>query len=46
MSFQSSIGRWKFVTDQRPRHSPEDQLQLAVYSQLLTRVYYDGKTPI
>ena len=39
------IGRWDFVTSSglviRPRSAP-----LAVYSQLLTRVYLDGKAPI
>ena len=40
------IGPWKFVTASGLVVPPEDQLALTVYSQLLTRVYYDGKTPI
>jgi len=40
------IGRWDFVTNSGLVVAPEDQLALAVYSQLLTRVYYDGKVPI
>jgi len=40
------IGRWQFVTNSGLVIAPEDQLVLAVYSQLLTRVYYDGKWPI
>jgi EpsI family protein len=40
------IGRWDFVTNSGLVVAPEDQLVLAVYSQLLTRVYYDGKAPI
>lgn len=42
----TQIGRWKFVTNSGLVVAPEDQLLLAVYSQLLTRVYYDGKYPI
>ena len=41
-----NIGRWKFVTASGLVTAPPDQLQRAVYSQLLTRVYYDGEAPI
>jgi EpsI family protein len=40
------IGRWDFVTSSGLVIPPDDQLQLALYSQLLTRVYSDGKTAI
>src|SRR3954470_637697 len=40
------IGRWKFVTSSGLVTAPPDQLQQAVYSQLLTRVYSDGDMPI
>lgn len=42
----AQIGRWKFVTTSGLVVPPKDQLALTIYSQLLTRVYYDGKTPI
>lgn len=42
----NQIGPWKFVTASGLVVPPEDQLALTIYSQLLTRVYYDGKTPI
>jgi EpsI family protein len=40
------IGRWQFVTTSGLVIPPEDQLQLALYSQLLTRVYSDGSNSI
>jgi EpsI family protein len=40
------IGRWNFVTSSGLVIPPSDQLQLALYSQLLTRVYSDGNTAI
>jgi EpsI family protein len=40
------IGRWEFVTNSGLVIPPEDQLQLALYSQLLTRVYSDGRDSI
>jgi EpsI family protein len=40
------IGRWKFETTSGLVIPPEDQLSLALYSQLLTRVYDDGNGPI
>jgi EpsI family protein len=40
------IGRWKFVSTSGLVIPPKDQLALALYSQLLTRVYDDGNTPI
>jgi EpsI family protein len=40
------IGRWKFVGTSGLVVPPKDQLALALYSQLLTRVYDDGHTPI
>ncbi|MEO8454874.1 MAG: exosortase-associated protein EpsI, V-type [Sphingomicrobium sp.] len=40
------IGRWQFVTSSGLVIPPEDQLQLALYSQLLTRVYSDGTNSI
>jgi EpsI family protein len=42
----TQIGAWKFVTASGLIVPPDDQLALTVYSQLLTRVYYDGTTPI
>lgn len=38
-----TIGRWKFVTVSGLIVPPEDQLAEAIYSQVLTRVYWDGK---
>lgn len=38
----TQIDRWKFVTKNGLVVPPEDQLILTLYSQLLTRVYYDG----
>ena len=40
------IGPWKFVTASGVVVPPTDQMILTLYSQLLTRVYDDGKTPI
>lgn len=40
------IGKWKFVTTSGVVVPPQDQLQLALYSQLLTRVYSDGDIPV
>jgi EpsI family protein len=40
------IGRWEFVTSSGLVIPPQDQLQLALYSQLLTRVYSDGRNSI
>lgn len=40
------IGPWNFVTTSGLVVPPQDQLALTVYSDLLTRVYYDGNTPI
>lgn len=40
------IGAWKFVSTSGVVVPPKDQLQQALYSQLLTRVYYDGQAPI
>jgi EpsI family protein len=40
------IGKWKFVTTSGVVVPPKDQLQLALYSQLLTRVYTDGDVPV
>lgn len=42
----SRIGRWTFVSNSGLVVPPEDQLQLALYSQLLTRVYTDGNNAI
>lgn len=42
----TQIGRWKFVTRSGLVVPPKDQLALALYSQLLTRVYYDGTSQI
>src|SRR5689334_11090898 len=41
-----NIGRWKFVSTSGLVVPPKDQLALAIYSQLLTRVYSDGKSDI
>lgn len=38
----TQIGRWKFVTNSGLVVPPEDQLQQALYSQLLTRAYDSG----
>ena len=38
----TSIGRWKFVSTSGLVVPTEDQLALALYSQQLTRVYWDG----
>jgi EpsI family protein len=40
------IGRWDFVSNSGLVIPPNDQLQLALYSQLLTRVYSDGRNSI
>ena len=40
------IGRWNFVSNSGLVVPPNDQLQLALYSQLLTRVYSDGTNAI
>jgi EpsI family protein len=40
------IGHWDFVTNSGLVIPPNDQLQLALYSQLLTRVYSDGTNAI
>lgn len=40
-----TIGNWKFVTTSGLVVPPEDQLSKTLYSQLLTRVYSDGKNP-
>jgi EpsI family protein len=40
-----TIGPWKFVAASGLVVPPEDQLSRALYSQLLTRVYYDGVNP-
>ncbi|MGN6850582.1 MAG: exosortase-associated protein EpsI, V-type [Sphingomicrobium sp.] len=37
------IGRWKFVAASGLVVPPEDQMERAIYSQLLTRVYSDGQ---
>jgi EpsI family protein len=42
----SRIGRWKFVSTSGLIVPPQDQLALALYSQTITRVYDDGKTPV
>jgi EpsI family protein len=42
----NKIGRWSFVGTSGLVVPPKDQLALALYSQLLTRVYDDGRTPI
>lgn len=41
-----NIGRWTFVTSSGLVVPPQDQLALTLYSQLLTRIYYDGETAI
>lgn len=41
----AQIGRWKFVGNSGVVVPPEDQLEQALYSQLLTRVYDDGVNP-
>lgn len=41
----TQIGRWKFVTNSGLVVPPEDQLQQALYSQLLTRIYDSGSGP-
>jgi EpsI family protein len=41
----AQIGRWKFVTNSGLVVPPEDQLQQALYSQLVTRVYDSGNGP-
>ena len=40
-----TIGRWKFQTASGLVVPPEDQLLQALYSQLMTRVYWDGQNP-
>lgn len=40
-----SIGAWNFVAASGLVIPPNDQLLQAVYSQLLTRVYWDGQNP-
>ena len=40
-----TIGRWKFEKASGLVVPPEDQLIEALYSQLLTRVYWDGENP-
>jgi EpsI family protein len=40
------VGRWNFVSSSGLVVPPKDQLALTLYSQLLTRIYYDGETPI
>jgi EpsI family protein len=40
-----TIGKWKFVAASGLVVPPEDQLSQAIYSQLLTRVYWDGNGP-
>lgn len=40
------IGKWSFVTSSGLVVPPKDQLALTLYSQLLTRIYYDGETAI
>lgn len=42
----TQIGPWRFVTTSGLVVPPSDQLALTVYSQLLTRAYYDGQVPI
>lgn len=42
----NKIGRWNFVGTSGLVVPPKDQLALTLYSQLLTRVYDDGRTPI
>jgi EpsI family protein len=38
----TKVGRWKFVANSGVVVPPEDQLQSALYSDLLTRIYSDG----
>lgn len=40
-----TIGKWKFVAASGLVVPPEDQLSKAIYSQMLTRVYFDGENP-
>ena len=40
-----SIGRWNFVAASGLVVPPNDQLSNALYSQVLTRVYWDGQGP-
>ena len=40
------IGRWEFVTNSGLVVPPEDQLRSAIYSDLLTRVYSNGRNSI
>lgn len=40
-----TIGRWKFESASGLVVPPEDQMIQALYSQLLTRVYWDGQNP-
>ena len=41
------VGDWRFMTASGLVIPPDDQLSRALYSQLLTRVYFDGKnTPV
>lgn len=40
-----TVGRWKFETASGLVIPPEDQLADALYSQVLTRVYWDGQNP-
>jgi EpsI family protein len=42
----AKIGRWNFVGSSGLVIPPRDQLALALYSQTLTRVYYDGNVPV
>jgi len=40
------IGQWEFVTNSGLVVPPEDQLRSVIYSDLLTRVYFDGRNSI
>jgi EpsI family protein len=42
----AKIGRWRFVGSSGLVVPPRDQLALALYSQTLTRIYYDGNVPV
>ena len=42
----TKIGRWNFVANSGVVVPPEDQLQTAIYSDLLTRIYSDGDQAI